>query len=116
MEALGPILLLFSVPLILRWVPPNHLYGFRVPATFANRSVWYDANALSGRHFFMLGVLLVILEFTLPLRIRNGTLGAVATIGLVGIVIADWRTANRWRRERETSSARTSGPASDSHR
>jgi hypothetical protein len=50
MEAIGPVLIVLSIPLMLRWVPPNRFYGFRVTATCSNRSVWYDANALSARH------------------------------------------------------------------
>jgi hypothetical protein len=101
MEALGPILLLVSVPLMLRWVPPNHVYGFRIPATLRDKSVWYDANALSGRHLFVLGLVLVGLEFVLPPSIRLWTLRIVGGVGFVGIMIADWRTANRWARERK---------------
>lgn len=55
MEALGPVLILLSIPLILRWIPRNRFYGFRVASTLRDKSVWYDANALSGRHFLALG-------------------------------------------------------------
>jgi hypothetical protein len=27
MEALGPILILLSIPLVLRWIPPNRVFG-----------------------------------------------------------------------------------------
>lgn len=94
--------------MILRWVPPNPLYGFRIPATCKNKSVWYDANALSGRHLFLLGLLLVALDFVLPLTgwsaaARVDILRAVSLVGLVTIVAADWRTANRWSRERRST-------------
>ena len=101
MEALGPIFILLSIPLIFRWVPRNRLYGLRIPATFANESVWYDANALSGRHLFMLGAVMVFLDFALPPASRLVVLRTVCLLGLALIVIVDWRTANRWRRERE---------------
>jgi|SRR6267154_4823505 len=114
MEAIGPVLLVLSIPLMLRWVPPNRFYGFRVPATCSNRSVWYDANALNGRHLFLLGFLLVGLEFVLPLQIRNATLATIATVGLITIIAADWRTASRWRREREQPTLRSArGPHRD---
>ena len=45
-------------------------------------------------------VLMVVLEFVLPLSVRNQTLRAIAVVGLVSITITDWRTANRWERER----------------
>ena len=100
MEAIGPVLLLVSIPLMLRWVPQNRIYGFRVPATLRNRSVWYDANALCARHLFLLGLLMVLLEFVLPLSVRTLTLRLAAVAGLVLIAAVDWRTANRWEREK----------------
>jgi uncharacterized membrane protein len=102
MEAIGPVLILLSVPLILRWIPRNRLYGFRIPSTLANDSVWYDANALSGRHMLALGLFMVVLEFVLPLSARTLVLRTVGIVGVAVIVVADWRTANRWRRERES--------------
>lgn len=104
MEAIGPVLILLSLPLMLRWVPQNRVYGFRIAATLRNKSVWYDANALSARHLFLLGLLLVLLEFVLPLSIRNLVLGTIAIAGLIAITIADWRTANRWERQRRGTS------------
>ena len=103
MEALGPVLLVLSIPMMLRWVPRNRVFGFRIPATLRRDSVWYDANALSGRHFFLLGLLLVILEFVLPLSMRNAVLRTIAVVGVAAITVADWRTANRWERERHGS-------------
>ena len=89
------------MPLMLRWVPPNRLYGFRVAATLSNRSVWYDVNARAGRHFFLLGVVMVGLQVVVPAALRIGVLRLVAIVGLAVIIIIDWRTANRWRHERE---------------
>lgn len=101
MEALGPLLVLLSIPLWLRWVPPNRFYGLRISATLRDKSVWYDASALSGRHLFLLGLLMVGLEFVLPPSIRTQTLRIIGIVGFVGIMIADWRTAKRWARERK---------------
>ena len=39
------VLMAVAVPLARRRVPPNAWYGLRVPATFADREVWYAANA-----------------------------------------------------------------------
>ena len=48
----------------------------------------------------MLGLLLVILEFVLPLSMRIPVLRVIASVGVLAIRVADWRTANRWERER----------------
>jgi hypothetical protein len=105
MEAIGPVLLLMSIPFMLRWIPRNYVFGFRVASTLANDSVWYDANARFGRHMFVLGLFMVALEFMLPIAIRNQVLATVATLGVPILLVANWRTANRWRRERDTISA-----------
>lgn len=101
MEAIGPVLIVLSIPLIMRWVPPNRFYGLRIPATCGNTSVWYDANALCGRHMLQLGALMVALEFVLPGSMRVPVLATIGWVGFIAITALDWRTANRWRRERE---------------
>jgi len=101
MEALGPVLIVLSIPLIFRWIPPNRFFGLRIPATLRNQSVWYDANARNGRHLFAFGLVMVLLEFVLPARLRIPVLRTIGTIGFVTIVVADWRTANRWWQERQ---------------
>lgn len=100
METLGPILFVLSIPLALRWVPRNSLYGFRVPATLRDDHIWYEVNARSARQFGLLGALMVALEFVLPLAVRNRTLIAMAVVGLAIITFTNWRLANRLARER----------------
>jgi hypothetical protein len=100
MEVLGPLLLLLSIPLALRRVPPNHFYGFRVPAVYRDRSVWYDVNAAAGWQFMTLGGLMVTLEFVVPRPALVWTLRPIGMVGLGVIIIANWRLANRLERER----------------
>ena len=96
MQAIGPRLLVLSVPLMLRWVPRNRLYGFRVPATLRDDEVWYAINASTGRQTVGLGCLMVALEFVLPLAVLgNGVLSAVGVLGLVLITTLGWRRANQ---------------------
>jgi uncharacterized membrane protein len=101
MEALGPVLIVVSIPLIFRWVPPNRFFGLRIPATLRNQSVWYEANARNGRHLFALGLVMVLLEFVLPATLRIAVLRTIGTVGFVTIIVMDWRTANRRWRERQ---------------
>ena len=37
-----------SIPLILKIVPPNRLYGFRTSQALANRELWFRANRFAG--------------------------------------------------------------------
>ncbi len=43
------IFVLVAIPLVLRKVPRNVLYGFRTPTTLKNDKIWYEANAYFGR-------------------------------------------------------------------
>lgn len=100
MEAIGPVLILLSIPLLFRWVPQNRIYGFRIAATLRDRSVWYDANALAAWHMTALGAVMIALELLLPLEFRTPILRWTAIAGIAVIVAIDWRIANRWARER----------------
>jgi hypothetical protein len=72
--ALGGLLLAgLSVPLILHKIPPNGLYGFRIPSTLDDPELWYTVNAYSGTRFLVAGlgtsVGAIILYFTSPLNV-----------------------------------------------
>ncbi len=101
----GLIIALLAVPLVLRRVPPNPLYGLRVPATFRDESVWYDANAASGRDLLVLGAVVFVAALVVPLIDRNPWVLQIAWIALalggsIVIAILGWRRANRMLRER----------------
>ena len=55
----GALLVVFSVPLVLRWVPMNRAYGIRVAEAFSSEARWYDINAYGGRIFLVYGFLLI---------------------------------------------------------
>lgn len=54
MRTVFPVLDLLLIAL------PNRWYGLRLPATFADEQVWYDANAVGGRDMMLLGAVLVV--------------------------------------------------------
>jgi uncharacterized membrane protein len=49
--ACNALFVVLSLPLILRKVPRNIVYGYRTRATLASDDVWYEANAYFGRLF-----------------------------------------------------------------
>jgi len=51
------LMIAVAVPMAMRKVPPNGLYGFRTPKTLANVQVWYDANEKAGINMIAAGVL-----------------------------------------------------------
>jgi uncharacterized membrane protein len=103
---LGFVLVVVSVPLVLRRIPPNPIYGLRVPACYKDDQVWYDANAASGRDMIVLGVAIALLSVVLPvLGMRDFAYGiawaVVAGAGTLVVTVLGWTRANRMLRERQ---------------
>ena len=65
--AIGLLLSAISVPLILRRIGPNPIYGFRVRQTLEDPEVWYDVNAYAGKGLFLDGLITVIAALVLAL-------------------------------------------------
>ena len=59
----GLLLALISIPLVLRRVPRNPVYGIRIPEAFSTEARWYDINAYGGRLFLAYGVALATFGF-----------------------------------------------------
>jgi uncharacterized membrane protein len=97
--AVGLIFIALAVPLIRRRVRPNALYGLRVPATYADESVWYEANERSGRDLAALGLITIALALLLPLFLAEPayslSMTVILLVGVMGLGIRGWRTANR---------------------
>ena len=97
----GVLLSLVAVPLMLRRVAPNPLYGFRVEKTLNNPKIWYAVNAYSGRQLFWigLGTVAVALGLSFVPRLDVGTysiLCAAFTLGALGIsLVLSFRLLSR---------------------
>jgi uncharacterized membrane protein len=57
---IGLVIAGLAIPLILRRVPPNNFYGFRVPQTLNNPTIWYQANAVAGYFLLASGIILIL--------------------------------------------------------
>jgi uncharacterized membrane protein len=101
----GVLLVGLGWPLALRRVKPNRWYGLRVPATFADERVWYQANALTARDMMTLGAALTLLALVLPWVVSlpegvyTGICAAVLGLGSLILSVRGWRAANRLLRE-----------------
>ncbi|WP_446745493.1 SdpI family protein [Silvibacterium acidisoli] len=52
----GVVLIVFSIPLILGKVPPNHIYGRRTAETMSgSRENWYRQNRQAGKILLIIG-------------------------------------------------------------
>jgi len=56
---IGLLTVLVSIPLVLRMVPMNHLYGVRIPKAFFSRENWYEINAYGGKLLLGFGLFLL---------------------------------------------------------
>lgn len=53
-----------SVPLVLKLIPPNPIYGVRTERTTSREDVWYSVNRFAGRALLVaVGVTALLLMF-----------------------------------------------------
>lgn len=82
-----------ALPLIRRRIPPNGLYGFRIPSTLNHPERWYAVNAAFGR--WLLGSSLAtacaaLLLYRTPLALENYAwtcLAAFCVPAVIGIFV-----------------------------
>jgi uncharacterized membrane protein len=51
------LIAVLSVPLALRLIKPNLIYGFRTPRTLSSPDIWYPANVFAGRALLLASVI-----------------------------------------------------------
>lgn len=56
----GGLLAVLSLPLVLRKVPMNRIYGIRIPEAFVSEARWYAINAYGGRLLMVYGMALFV--------------------------------------------------------
>jgi uncharacterized membrane protein len=86
----GALMAGFSVPLVLRRVKPNSLYGFRTSKTLSNERIWYEANAYAGRLTLGLGVAFALVSIVLYFLLGANFIAynlACASVLLVGFLV-----------------------------
>jgi len=107
--AIGALSVVLGVPLAGRRVPRNRWYGLRIPATFADEHIWYQANAVTGRDLIVVGVVVLLAAILLP-RLGLGpspaytiACGGILAVGSLVATLRGWRLANRLLRERRAA-------------
>ncbi len=89
------VLIVMSVPLILKAVPPNGVYGFRVAATLSGPALWYPANAFMGWALLVAAVISAVLLATLPATVKRWLLLATFLVPVLGAIAASFVYLNR---------------------
>jgi uncharacterized membrane protein len=98
----GLLLIAAGIPMWLRRVPSNALYGVRFASTLADDRIWYEINARCGRDLVGIGVGYLVLltaallfgrSWIMPLRLLGPTV--VLVVALIVDTIALNRAATR---------------------
>jgi hypothetical protein len=62
-----------AVPLMLRLIPPNPLYGLRTERTVTQSAAWFDVNAFAGRALLVaMGVAALLIMLYQGTWLRSG--------------------------------------------
>lgn len=100
--ASGLLLIAAGIPMWLRRVPRNGLYGVRFASTLSDDRIWYEINARCGRALAGIGVGYLVLltaaflfgrSWSVPFRLLGPTV--VLIIALIVNTIALNRSATR---------------------
>jgi len=83
-----------SMPLILRVVPPNPLYGFRTRATQTNAAIWYAANAFNGWALLAAAATSATMLVVLP-TVKRWLLWAAFLMPILGAMLASFAYLSR---------------------
>jgi SdpI/YfhL protein family len=84
------IFVVISIPLILKVVPPNGIYGFRTSLTQSSRSIWYPANAFMGWALLIAAIVSAGLQFALPSPVRRSWLWFAFLTPICGAIVASF--------------------------
>jgi uncharacterized membrane protein len=87
--ASGVLLIAAGVPLWLRRIPRNALYGVRFPSTLSDDRIWYEINARCGRDLVGIGAGYLVLlaaaftfgrSWSMPFRLLGPTVVLVVAL------------------------------------
>jgi len=84
------LLIIISIPLILRVVPPNGVYGFRTASTQSNSAIWYPANAFLGWALLVAAGISAIVLLILPATVKRWLLWAAFLVPVFGAIVASF--------------------------
>ena len=88
---------ILSVPLVLRVVPPNGVYGFRTSETFSDPAIWYSANAFLGSALLAAAITGATLLIMLPSTARRWRLWVSFLVPVLGAMASSFAYLQRFR-------------------
>ena len=55
----GILFILISIPLVMKKIPMNHFYGFRIKKAFSSEENWFKINQYGGRQLILWSIPLI---------------------------------------------------------
>lgn len=86
--SVGVLLIGLAIPLMGRRIKRNAFYGVRFPATLEDESVWYDMNAMGGRHMAAIGAVYLVLLTLVLFFLKSWREDARFLVPVVFLVVA----------------------------
>ena len=82
---LALITIAISIPLVLRKVPPNVIYGVRTRKTLSDPRIWYEANYRGGMALIVAGIVALVCWAVLMMVLDRST---AAVAGMFSRIVA----------------------------
>lgn len=67
LRVIAIVQVIYGIPFILRLVPPNRFFGFKMASVIPDETAWYFANRIFGVGSVITGVLVAAVSLLLPL-------------------------------------------------
>jgi uncharacterized membrane protein len=79
----GIIMILISIPLLIKAIKPNRFYGFRTRKTLSSPEFWYKANKYAAKELIAAGMVIIMLSiFTMLAFFGVGMFTAIQSVAL----------------------------------
>lgn len=84
---LALITIVISIPLVLRKVPPNVVYGVRTRKTLSDPRIWYEANYRGGMALIVAGVVGLVGWVVLMMLLDRSTAAVAGLFVCIGAMV-----------------------------
>jgi uncharacterized membrane protein len=88
------LVFLLGIPLVLKLVPPNRIYGFRTPTTLSRPDIWYRVNAFAG-YALMLAAAVTALIISCAPQVSELQAAAILVVLLICAMAASFAYLKR---------------------
>jgi hypothetical protein len=86
--AIAALLIALSIPLLLKWVPKNQLYGFRVPSSLnGSNARWFHVNEVAGAAGIVAGVLAIVFALLIVDRFGLSEAGKIRAVLIATVAL-----------------------------